>query len=276
MKNKVFVSILAGIIGICTNLTSVNSAHLDAYRSMLANRSFTLKYEIVTPPTRRTNHAVDMEWGVMFDTKHVSLCPLQGIVVMEGDNRYTETTYRTVTYGVAENDGKTQKSSVSPDERSHCMLIKNGEVFEFYRSDFPNGKKSYDGRTSSDPYEEMNQEIGYGNPVITQLLEAIRPSEHGSFAELLTYNFQGTGSLSDGTSYEDYAARKDGQFYAMRYYFNHGQLVKVASATWPQNLEIAENGYEKCVIRITEVSSVPDQNYLSLPVGLKVVTKREK
>ena len=92
---------------------------------------------------------------------------------------------------------------------------------------------------------------------------------------LPVYEFLGAGSLSDGLNYEDYYDSQSNNFYAVRYYFDGNQLVKIATLSY-----VKQNGtivsYEKSITGITEFSITPDPKYLALPTELKDATKRSK
>lgn len=303
MRNKWLASILAGMTMFCASC-AVEAAQLDTYRNMLARRSFTLKYTIVPGLMTEYEHnrAGMGEYGHA-DTNW-SGRPNQGIIVVDGGTRYMDK-FDDGAFMISLSPGSIPDGAMTVDElvekkgakkpssvRHSCLLVKNGETFSYYRIDNGKGKSNYAGRyvggyersqvvagehyTARNPFDAMMQEMDYGDPRIAKMLAIIYPPDPTqTFLDMPEYSLVDSGTLESGLSYEDYAASEEGRYYAARYYFDKGQLVKFASAVFPESLNVDE-GIELSLIMIEEFSPVPDSQYLSLPSGLKVVTESGK
>lgn len=302
MGNKWLASILAGMTLFCSSFAA-EAAQLDTYRNMLAKRSFMLKYSIA--PWLMIEYEHNRSSMGEYSNTDVSWVnrPNQGIIVVDGGNCYMDkfdggeftvslspgsiSSGATTMDELVEKKGATKPSSV----RHTCMLKKNGETFSYYRIDNGKGKSSYAGRfaggyersqvmagehyTAKSPFDAMMQEMDYGDPRIAKMLAIIYPPDPTqTFLDMPEYSLVNSGTLRSGLSYEDYAASEGGRYYAARYYFDQGRLVKFASVSFPELLDMAQGGIEQSFITIEEFSPVPDKQYLSLPAGLKVVTER--
>ena len=125
-----------------------------------------------------------------------------------------------------------------------------------------------------DPYEKLLDEYNYGNPALAQALTALLPPERViDTPDTPKYKLIGSGYLSGGLTYEDFAGEKNGTHYAVRYYFNGNRLVKIATFSYDEDSNGIKD-YTKTTVDITEFSNTPDQTYLSLPESLKDKTKR--
>ena len=262
--------------------TTSEAAKIDAYRTALINKNFTIKYDVITPPIRQTNKEATIIQRYTFSpieiaNKRENQMRYSGILVVDGEDRYIEFI----------NDKLTQYSGIQ--KVGICKLIKNGEVFNYYWDMKKDRKRYYGGRSffgksksvkaisePLNPYEAMFEKYNYGVPVLANALEAILPPDKIIAApNKLQYKFLGSGDLSDGLTYEDFVGSKDNLFSAIRYYFNGNDLVKIATVNFTEvNDQILD--YEKSVIAITEFSMTADKNYLSLPSGLKDKTRRNK
>lgn len=280
---------------------ATEAAQLDAYRNMVAKQSFTLKYSITpTIALEQEHNRKGMGEFAWFDTDWV-VRPHQGIIIVDGGTRYLDKFDGDFTVSVSQSSlsggAKTteefvaKKGAAKPSPVRHtCMLVKNGETFSYYRIDNGKGKSSYAGRfaggyersqvragehyTALSPFDAMMQETDYGDPRIAKMLAIIYPPDPTkTFLNMPEYSLVNSGTLKSGLSYEDYAASEGGRYYAARYYFDQGRLVKFAAVSFPESLDVSQGVIERSLIAIEEFSPVPDKQYLSLPEGLKVVTE---
>lgn len=302
MGNKWLAAILAGTTLFCASFAA-EAAQLDTYRNMLAKRSFMLKYSIAPWLMFEYEHNRKGigEYGYS-DVNWVGR-PNQGVIVVDGTTCYMDK-FNGSDFTVSVSPGSLSDGATTMDElvekkgatkpssvRHICMLKKNGETFSYYRTDNGKGKFSYAGRfaggyersqvmagehyTAKSPFDAMMQETDYGDPRIAKMLAIIYPpAPTQTFLDMPEYSLVNSGTLRSGLSYEDYAASEGGRYYAARYYFDQGRLVKFASVSFPESLDMAQGGIEQSLIMIEEFSPVPDKQYLSLPEGLKVVTER--
>ena len=266
MKIKVVMILVISLLFMISNS---EAAKIDVYKKALLNKSFTLKYEITTPPIRQVNKSSTIKKTGLFQALKIvdnSLDSLKysGIVVVDGENRYTENSY-----GI-------------------CKLIKNNEVFNF-RWDVKNNKKRYYGSEgllghsknvkaqsgeSLLPYSDIFEEYNY-NDALFKALGAILPTDRIiATPQTPQYKFLGSGTLSNGLTYEDFSSVRNNTFFAARYYFEGNNLVKISVANCTEvGGKIID--YEKTVVAIKEFSTTPDRNYLSLPNELKDKTRRK-
>lgn len=301
MKNKWFVSLMAGVTLLSASFAG-EAAQLDVYRNMLAQHSFTLKYNIAPTIMLEQEHNRSGMGEFASSGINWSNRPNQGTIVVDGTTCYMDkfddgSSMVLVSPYSLPDGAKTmdelikEKGEKSSTVTHMCMLIKNGETFSYYRYDNEKGKPRYAGRvsdgwersqvvagehyTARNPFDAMMQETDYGDPRIAKMLAIISPPDPAqTFFDTPAYSLVNSGTLASGLSYEDYAASKGGRYYAARYYFDQGQLVKFASVSFPQSLDVAQGGVERNLITIEEFSPVPDSQYLSLPDGIRDVTKR--
>lgn len=299
MRNKWLASLLAGATLFCSPFAA-KAAQLDAYRDMVVKQSFTLKYSIAPSFVLEQEHNQrgmgEYTWA---DTDWV-VPPNQGVIIVDGGTRYLDkfdgdlmvsVSPSSLSGGVVTTEELAkEKGEKKPSKVTHtCLLIKNGETFSYRRTDDGKGKSDYAGRykggyersqvmagehyTALSPFDAMMQEMDYGDPRIAKMLAIICPPDPmQTFIDIPEYSLVDSGTLKSGLSYEDYAASEEGRYYAARYYFDKGRLVKFAAVSFPESLDVTQGGIERSLIDIEEFSPVPDRQYLSLPVQLKVVT----
>ena len=93
MRNKILISLLAGVMCFCVFHSSTEATQLDTYRNMLAKRSFTLRYsiapEMMFAYTREHNRAGMGEISSIDMNKAYSQRPNHGIIVADGTTLYT-------------------------------------------------------------------------------------------------------------------------------------------------------------------------------------------
>lgn len=314
MRKKCIPILLAVILLSFCSLTQ--AAKLDAYREMMKNRSFTLKYEIEIPDNYldgvemfikdgKSYPIWKLEIGDNIEKTERFMPPYNGVVVINASDEYAEVLRKggTFAYQFAGRTNFSQKTIEKTNvldmgDGGSYYLNKNGEKFYYVSYHaigwmFGSGGKKYvamvgkerkEGKIEAgtyypNPQEAMRCEYNYGHPIIGQILHAIYtdgnlPTEYAS----PTYGLTDNGQLDDGLFYEDYTAEQGGMFYALRFYFDGDTMVKVSSVSYKQTADgkMDAASYQTKTVHIKEFSSTPDVSYLSLPEGLKDVTKREK
>ena len=259
------------------------AAKVDIYSDAISKSSFTLKYKIVSLPVHKTRKDALITrkgWHALrvYDATKNIKPNLGGIIVFNDKNKYMETMML---------DDKDKSTGI-------CKLVKDGEIFNYYW-DIKKGKKRfygsvgvqyafmfsgsyhskkvYDSSGSESPYQTMFEDYNFGSRVISNALAAIIPPEKIiATADTPKYKFAGSGTLENGTAYEDFTADNGDTFYATRFYFDGDTLTKIATINYSES----SGNFEKSVIEVTEFSPTPDQSYLKLPETLKDATKRKK
>lgn len=293
------------LIGIFVFISSVEAAKVDMYREALLNKNFTLKYEIVKVPIYQSMREGMLTFkGALLsrNIQEISDIPHGGIIVVNGEDRYTETYHNAyeTTLGNISNLTFADSYSLKMDlnnkkikvlESGNCILLKNGDIFQFIWSK-DGDKRKYKGKIkwwefksdaikanvdiSRTPYQDLLEEFNYGVSEMALVFLPLLPREKIIAASWTPdYKFFSSGSLANGLTYEDFVSDKDNFYSAIRYYFNGNSMVKVAIANYLKN-DGKVQSYEKKVINITEFSPFADQNYLKLPEELKDITQRDK
>ncbi|MBQ7479440.1 MAG: hypothetical protein IJT01_11205 [Selenomonadaceae bacterium] len=261
-KRKLFAALMGGVLSTAIAFPYVNAAKIDAYRDILLQGSYTIRYENITPPPRVTNRDKMDLFGKngMSVEKNDYLTNRQriGIIVGDGEDRYEE---------------------VGDGQFNMCRLTKGKE--EFYFTKYKKGDKYVYFGTKENKVEansknylsEIVEGQSYGDADVSRLLKAMFPADKKTAGQAV-YAYVKGGTLSDGTSYEDYKGIQNGMTSVIRYYFQGQSLTKIASANYHRTPEGSIDGY-KCIVRVTEFTSVPDKALLKLPEGVEDVTKRK-
>lgn len=234
-----------------------DAAKIEVYQKILESGRYIIHYENITPAPRVTNRNVVELYGkngLAAEGNDFFLNrPLSGIIVSDGDNRYEEVGYK---------------------DFFQCRLLKGGENFIFTRYPSKSGGFEYfgdkKGKVSANSrnylVELLNGE-SFGDANFTEMMNAIISDSKKSSAQK-KYKFVTSGTLSNGLNYEDFSACDGMTVSAIRYYFDGDILKKIAFAT-------ADNGkLRKCIVKILQFNSAPEQKLLSLPSGLVDTTKR--
>ena len=235
----------------------VEAANIDAYQKILDSGRYTIRYENLTPAPRVTNRNIVELYGkngLAAEINNFFLNrPLNGVIVGDGENRYEEIGY---------------------EKFFQCRLVKGNDIFIFTRYPAKNGSVEYFGdkkgkvsANSRDYLLELLNGENFGDVNFTEMMTAIISDSRKNAAQR-KYKFVASGTLHDGTTYEDFSCREGNKVSAIRYYFVGTALKKIAFASGQGN------HLRKCIVKILEFSPVPEQNLLSLPSGLVDTTKR--
>lgn len=261
MKHKILGSMACCLIGMSVFGSVVQAGNIDAYRNLLAQNKYTIKYENITPPPRVTNRDKTPLYGssglAVDKADYLTNRQRAGIIVGNGTDKYEE---------------------IGDGVIAMCRLIKNNESFIFTKQqsngafEFFGDKKGTVKAVKRNILAEIFGGQSYGDPEMTRVLNAMLPANAKS-ADAPQYQFAGAGSLGNGLNYEDYKANVNGTLEAIRYYFNGTSLVKISAASCYRKQNGELDGY-KCIIKINEFSSTPDMSLLKLPEGLADTTKR--
>ena len=266
IRNRLLSAMMGGIIAMGAALPVADAAKIDAYRNMILGKSYTIKYENITPPPRVTNRdRMDLfgKSGMSVDKNdYLTNRPRNGIIVSDGVDRYEE---------------------VGDGLMNQCQLTKGKDVFNFtkYKKSEKDLKYEYFGTgrnkveaNSKNYLAEIYSGQSFGDEDVSRILNAMLPADKKS-ANMTNYTYAAGGSLPDGLTYEDYKGSLGGATSVIRYYFKGASLVKIAAADFRREPDGSIEGH-RCILRITEFSSAPERQFLSLPEGVKDVTKRKK
>lgn len=240
----------------------VQAAKIDAYQKILDGGRYTIRYENFTPAERITNRNVVELYGkngLAVGTNDFFLNrPLSGVIVGDGENRYEEVGYK---------------------DFFQCRLVKGGENFIFTKYAGKRGGFEYfgdkKGKVTANPRNylvELLSGMSFGDANFTEMMTAIVSDAKKSSAQR-KYKLMASGTLADGQTYEDFAARDGDTVSAIRYCFDGDKLTKIFFASYGRN-EFGELKARRCIVKILEFGASPDKNLLSLPSGLVDTTKR--
>ncbi len=240
------------------------AAKTDVYRDILLSKSYTIKYDNITPPKRPTNKDKAPLFGssgmAVEKNDYLTNRRRSGIVTSDGENRYEE---------------------VGDGAFSQCRLYKGNRVYNFTKYpnkdnprlfDYMGSKKNKVEAVERNYLAEALSGESYGDADTTRLINAILPKDKKA-AESMVYTIVGAGSLPNGLTYEDYKGNLGGVTSVIRYYFDGDTLTKIAAAEYYRNSSGNIEG-TKHIIKIKEFSPIPDKSLLKLPEGLEDVTKR--
>lgn len=244
-----------------------NASNLDKYREMLNNRSCTIKYEFIYQDERE-DYKNDMNLEMMkLENKSEQQLPqtFPGVIVLKGNSSYVE---------------------MGKYAEHYCEITKNGYVYPYKRYDTEKGVKYWGNRGygyfGGTPDKVEGHPINalsiirygqyYGNDEITEMMRVIRP-ETEALRPGKIYWLAGSATLDNGIVCEDYQwAGADGAVDLIRYYFDNGNLIKIASVHYVKLSDGRIVG-KHYVVKINEFSNVPDESYFNLPEKLKDATK---
>ena len=272
---------------------TATASKTDPYRDAILSKNFTLKYTVEIPPTFKTSN--DANFGskgmTIKDSMNFSDFPHGGIVVVDGDDSYTEvftggyiSSFKTKMAGEIDNHYIIAKAG------GNCTLIKDNEVFTFFW-DLKNDQRRYygaqgffgksksvkanDAKYDVTPYQKFMRDYSLGSSEITNaLLPILPPDKILDLPGIPHYEFFDSGSLDNGLTYEDFVSDDPNLFSAVRYYFDGDNMTKIAFASYVKNGSKIE-GYTRSVIKILGFANTAEEKYLSLPAELKDKTKRE-
>ena len=260
MLNKLSAFLLFVLIFL---MNTTEAAKIDAYRDILMSRSYTIRYNNLTPAPRVTNRdkaALHGKNGLATGANDLFVNrPMSGIVVSDGNDRYEEVGY---------------------DDFFQCRLTKNDENFIFtkYKSKTGTGFDYYGKRkgkveaNNRNYLAELIDGESFGDADFSKLLNAILNNDEKS-ADMAEYSLVDSGTLDNGMTYEDFSSDDNGELSAIRYYFNGDKLVKISFASYSRDKFGKAQG-SKCIVKVLEFSSKPDLSLLTLPSGLEDITKR--
>lgn len=259
------VAVLSVSALLSTIFATGEAAKIDAYRDMLISKSYTIRYDNITPPKRQTNRDKSPLFGnsgmAVEKNDYLTNRQRSAIVTSDGENRYEE---------------------VGDGTFSQCRLIKGNEVFNFTK--YPNkenpkeieymgSKKNKVEAVERNYLAESLEGESYGDTDITRILNAILPQDKKP-AGSMVYAFAGAGNLPSGLSYEDYKGNVGNVTSVIRYYFNGANLTKIAAVEYYKDPAGNLQG-QKFIANIKEFSAEPDAKLLKLPAGVEDATKRK-
>lgn len=309
MKKRKIFSALAALLVLGAVDTAAEAAKLDAYRAMVEQNSFTLRYE-----QKNTKKELSESEGYLYNGEILPIVNLQGsrpeqvwdslrgTVVASGADRYAETIYAYGKQAFEYMQGKEVAYSVLDGGEYGEHFLKKGKEKFYYISSFAPAftlfgkgkpKWSYYGSMGKYGYSAkieagvcmkgaeraMQMEADDCNEAAGRFLAALCPNEvQTAYYAPPAYYAAGDGRLDDGRFYEDYAAEAGERRYMMRCYFDGNALTQVAMASFAVTADgaVDETSRSAQILSIKMFSSEPDTSCFALPKELKDVTKREK
>lgn len=262
------IALVTALFAMLMGLQLASASNMDKYRDMLNNRSCTIKYEFIYQDERE-NYKDDMDLQVMkLNEKYAADAKknFPGVIVLKDDDSYIE---------------------MGEYNRHYCEITKNGYVYPYQRLEsekeikyignvlgggfFGGGQNKVEGHPIN-ALSMIRYGKYYGNDEITEMMRVIRP-ETEALRPGKIYWLAGSATLPNGITCEDYQwAGANGDVDLIRYYFENGNMVKIASVHYVKLADGRVKG-KHYVVKINEFSNVPDESYLNLPDKLKDVTK---
>lgn len=182
-------------------MTTVEATKIDAYRNIISNGRFTLKYTILEEPVRVTNKEATLKGSGFFGNFEIA-------------------------------DKSNNKDFTRRNYLRKVTVI-----------------------------NLRQQQYSYGSFGISSLIEAfapiIPPEKVIATPYTLEYKFIGSGTFSDGLSYEDFFGSKNDFNCAIRYYFDGDTLIKIAVFDYIAD-DSQIKSYEKYLIQIDEFSATQE------------------
>ena len=232
---------------------TVDAAKIDAYKEMILNRRYTIRYDNLTPAPRVTNRDVAELYGksgLIIETNDFFINrPLSGVVTENGENKYEEIGYQ---------------------DFYQCRLMRGGENFIFTRYKNKKGAVEYfgskKGKVEANTRNYLSELLAgesFGDTNFSEMMNAL----------ISDYEFINSGTLENGLNFEDFLEQGENKLSAIRCYFDGDTLVKISFASYGRKLSGEVSG-SKCIVKILEFTDSPTENLLRLPAGLQDVTKR--
>lgn len=289
---------LTALLAICTTTSIMTTVHADALddcRKVIMSDTYTIKYQNVTPPTRKAmNEKQIMMNKIEFvnNNPYTMYQPTTGIVTARGTTYYIETSSMmrmpnvSVSLGgiigaIAKLDSDNQKEREY--EYATCRLVKNDkEQFLFTRIKekdeitYTGKKKGKVEATKIKRNFSASYPYDFGDHEVTRLLNAMLPNDK-KLEGTVIYERVRSGTLNNGLYYVDLKAINPGKnaiFDAIRYYFSGGKLIKIESGQYYKTVEGNLDG-TRSIVNIMEFKNTAEDKYFKLPDGLEDVTKRD-
>jgi hypothetical protein len=233
--------------------STVYASKIDAYKEIILNRRYTIRYDNLTPAPRITNRDVAELYGksglIVETNDFFTNRPLSGIVTANNEDKYEEIGYK---------------------DFYQCRLQRGGETFIFTHYTNKKGAKEYFGSkkgkveaNTRNYLTELMTGESFGDNNFTEMMNAL----------ISDYKFINSGTLDNGLFFEDFLAQDENKLSAIRYYFDGDTLVKISFASYGKDKRGEVSG-SKCIVKILEFTNSPNNNLLRLPAGLQDVTKR--
>ena len=256
---KKFLLLILAMLAVSS---TADAAKVDAYRALLESKSYTIRYDNLTPAPRVTNRDVVELYGksglAVEGNDYFLNRPLSGVITSRGEDRYEEVGYA---------------------DFFQCRLMRGGENFIFTRYKNKKGAVEYFGRdkgkvsaNTRNYLTELLTGESFGDANFSEMMNAIIADSHKS-AGSEKYALINSGTLDGGLDFEDFLAQDENKISAIRFYFDGENLVKIAYASYGRDADGSARG-SKCIVKIREFSGSPDDKLLKLPAGLKDETKR--
>ena len=269
MKNFKTVICLAAFLFILP-FGKVSADSFDNLQAALISGKYTLRYENITPPSQKTvmKERRNIFNGQMSDPNdYLMYVKISGFITGDGKNQYIETFSErgNLIYSV-------------------CMLSKDNELFNFSRIEDKEKKKiqytsqAGNGKVSAIPIQSgLVTQISFGNNAdLNKVLHAILPDSQKAEGAII-YKKVKSGFLKNGLEYVDLKAVNLPQgiiFDAIRYYFQDGELVKIATGQYFGFGNDLDG--RRTIIKVNEFKNSAETNFLKLPAELKDITQRDK
>ena len=272
--------IFSAVFFVILQCGTASADSFDNLQAALISGKYTLRYENITPPARQNSlkERAHVFNGKMYTAdSYMMHNTVKGVISSNGTDRYIETS-------------AIQSSGLI---YSSCSLKHNDEIFYFTRLE-EKGKIEYIGKVDQKSQKDKSavsskisavkfrRSVFLGNPnnfsddvAVSKVLNALLPNSEKSSSALIFRKVK-SGVLPHGLEYTDLMAVNPPSgviFDAIRYYFQDGQIVKIATGQYFGSGENLDG--TRTIIKVTEFKTSAEDKLLQLPKELKIQKSKD-
>ncbi len=279
------------------------AAKIDAYRNIMAQKNFTIKYDVEPVKIKPNKDEIYVEGGKTYIIEkafnHNNRKTLRdlyadehkeavksGIIAVKGQNRYTETLYNDKNIAIYNAvDNPQYKLMELTNIGNYCLQTIN-DKFYFISASKKGNPKAFFGTTGRPGAIKPNEsflslfftedveamlEANYGNPIIGRILAAIYDDNAENAYTFHNYKLTNEGKSDNGEYYEEYTSKQNNASCAVRFFFNGDKLVRATSVYQRKNTDKKSNAKLRNTVYFKEFTDTPEEKYLDLPKEIEVV-----
>ena len=292
----IFKTIFYSVLFVSIALLNGNAtaAKIDAYRNMMAQKKFTIKYDIEPVKIKLDRDVVYVDGGKTyiiekaFDHNNKKTLqdlyadeykdpPKSGVIVVNEQNRYTEVLYHDKNVALYDAANNPEYKLMELTNIRNYYLKKNNEKFYFVSWSKGGNPTTFIGTTGRPGAIKPNEsflnlfftedveamlEANYGNPIIGRILAAIYNDNAGNAYTFHNYRLTNEGKSDNGEYYEEYTSKQDDSPCAVRFFFHGNKLVKATSVYQRKDIYKKGDMELKNTVYFREFTDTPEEKYL--------------